>query len=162
MKPAEVSLPSDREVRVQRSFDAPAQLVWQAYSQPELMRRWLSGMPGWSMPVCEMDVRVGGKYRWRWRSDDGAHEFGFSGEFLEVAPYSRLAHTQDYDAGDMNYDMGKEPTVVTVTFSEVNGMTSVTTTIRFASQEDRDAAFSTGMTDGMEMNYKVLDQVLAG
>jgi uncharacterized protein YndB with AHSA1/START domain len=162
MKPAEVSMPSDREVQVKRSFDAPAKLVWQAYSEPDLLRRWLSGMPGWSMPVCEMDVRVGGKYRWRWRSDEGGEEFGFSGELLEVAPHSRIVHTQHYDAGDLNASMGKEPYVVTVTFSEANGITSVTTTIRFASKEDRDAAFSTGMTDGMEMNYKLLDKVLAG
>jgi uncharacterized protein YndB with AHSA1/START domain len=162
MKPAEVSMPSDREVQVKRSFDAPAKLVWQAYSEPDLLRRWLSGMPGWSMPVCEMDVRVGGKYRWRWRSDEGGEEFGFSGKLLEVAPHSRIVHTQHYDADDLNASMGKEPYVVTVTFSEANGITSVTTTIRFASKEDRDAAFSTGMTDGMEMNYKLLDKVLAG
>jgi uncharacterized protein YndB with AHSA1/START domain len=162
MKPAEVSMPSDREVQVQRSFDAPAPLVWRAYSEPDLMRRWLTAMPGWSMPVCEMDVRVGGKFRWRWRSDEEGHEMGFSGEFQEVAPYSRIVHTQDYDAGDLNISMGKEPTVVTVTFSEANGITSVTTTIRYASKADRDEAFATGMTDGMEMNYQLLDKVLAG
>jgi uncharacterized protein YndB with AHSA1/START domain len=70
MKPAEVSLPSDTEVLVKRSFDAPVKLVWRAYMEPVLMRRWCSGLPGWSMPVCEMDMRVGGQYRWRWRSDE--------------------------------------------------------------------------------------------
>jgi uncharacterized protein YndB with AHSA1/START domain len=162
MKPAEVSTPSDREVQVKRSFDAPAKLVWQAYSEPDLMRRWLQGLPGWSMPTCEMDVRVGGKYRWRWRSEEGGQEFGFSGEFLEVALHSRIVHTQHYDAGDLNESMGSEPYIVTVTFHEANGITNVTTTIRFASKADRDAAVSTGMTDGMEMNYKLLDGVLAG
>jgi len=160
MKPAEVSTPSDREVQVKRSFDAPAKLVWQAYSEPALMRRWLGGQPGWSMPVCEMDIRVGGKYRWRWRSKEGGQEFGFSGEMLEVVPHSRIVHTQIYDAGDLGVSMGKEATVVTVTFDETRGITSVTTTIRYASKEDRDAAFSSGMTDGMEMNYKLLDEVL--
>jgi len=160
MKPAEVSTPSDREVQVKRSFDAPAKLVWQAYSEPALMRRWLGGQPGWSMPVCEMAIRVGGKYRWRWRSEEGGQEFGFSGEMLEVVPHSRIVHTQIYDAGDLGVSMGKEATVVTVTFDETRGITSVTTTIRYASKEDRDAAFSTGMTDGMEMNYKLLDEVL--
>src|SRR5437764_11478834 len=162
MKPAEVSTPSDREVQVKRSFDAPAKLVWQAYSEPDLMRRWLQGLPGWSMPICEMDVRVGGKYRWRWRNEEGGQEFGFSGELLEVALHSRIVHTQHYDAGDLNESMGSEPYVVTVTFHEANGITNVTTTIRFASKADRDAAVSTGMTDGMEMNYKLLDKVLAG
>lgn len=162
MKPAEVSTPSDREVQVKRSFDAPAKLVWQAYSEPDLMRRWLQGPPGWSMPICEMDVRVGGKYRWRWRNEEEGQEFGFSGELLEVALHSRIVHTQHFDAGDLNESMGSEPSVVTVTFHEANGITNVTTTIRFASKADRDAAVSTGMTDGMEMNYKVLEKVLAG
>jgi uncharacterized protein YndB with AHSA1/START domain len=160
MKPAEVSTPSDREVLVKRSFDAAAQLVWQAYTEPALMRRWL-GYPGWSMPICEMDTRVGGKYRWRWRSDEGGQEFGFSGEFLEVALHSRIVHTQHFEAGDMNESMGSEPYVVTVTFHEANGITNVTTTIKFASKEDRDAAVSTGMTDGMEESYKQLEKVLA-
>ena len=109
-----------------------------------------------------MDTRVGGKYRWRWRSEEGGQEFGFRGEFLEVALHSRIVHTQYYDAGDLNHSMGKEPYVVTVTFGEANGITSVATTIRFASKEDRDAAVSTGMTDGMEVSYKQLDKVLAG
>jgi len=160
MKPAEVSTPSDREVQVKRRFDAPAKLVWQAYTEPALMRRWLAGLPGWSMPVCEMDIRLGGKYRWRWRSEEGGQEFGFSGEMLEVVPHSRIVHTQIYDAGDLGVSMGKEATVVTVTFDETRGITSVTTTIRYASKEDRDAALSSGMTDGMEMNYKLLDEVL--
>ena len=123
MKPAEVSTPSDREVQVKRSFAAPAKFVWQAYSEPDLMRRWLQGPPGWSMPICEMDVRVGGKYRWRWRSEEGGQEFGFSGELLEVALHSRIVHTQHYDAGDLNESMGSEPYVVTVTFHEANGIT---------------------------------------
>lgn len=82
---AQVSLPSDSEVKVVRRFSAPSALVYQAYTEPKLMKRWLTAMPGWSMPVCEMDVRVGGAYRWRWRSDDGA-EFGFHGVFREVPP----------------------------------------------------------------------------
>src|SRR5262245_51950947 len=75
MKPAEASLPSDTEVLVKRSFDAPVKLVWRAYMEPDLLRRWCSGTPGWSMPVCEMDMRVGGKYRWRWRNDENGQEF---------------------------------------------------------------------------------------
>ena len=88
MKPAEVSTPSDREVLVKRSFDAPVNLVWQAYTDPALMRRWLTAMPGWSMPVCEMATHVGGKYRWRWRDNENGQEFGFTGEMLEVALHS--------------------------------------------------------------------------
>jgi uncharacterized protein YndB with AHSA1/START domain len=160
MKPAEASLPSDTEVLVKRSFDAPVKLVWRAYMEPDLLRRWCSGMPGWSMPVCEMDMRVGGAYRWRWRSDEGGQEFGFTGEVLEVAPHAKIVHTQSFDAGDLGVSMGNEPSIITVTFQETNGITNVTTTIRYASKADRDAAFATGMTDGMEMSYKLLDGVL--
>jgi hypothetical protein len=82
---------------------------------------------------------------------------------LEVALHSKIAHTQVYDPGDSEFgSMGDEPTIVTVTFNETNGITNVATSIKFASKEDRDAAISTGMTDGMEMNYKQLDGVLAG
>ena len=125
------------------------------------MRRWLLGPSGWSMPVCEMDMRVGGKYRWRWRSDENGQEFGFTGEVLEVAQHARIVHTQIFDAGDLGVSMGGEPSIITVTFDEVNGIKNVTTSIRYASKADRDAAFSTGMTDGMEVSYTRLDGVLA-
>ena len=161
MKSAEASLPSDTEVLVKRSFDAPVKLVWRAYMEPDLMRRWCSGLPGWSMPVCEMDMRVGGKYRWRWRSDENGQEFGFTGEVLEVVPHARIVHTQIYDPGDLGIPMGSEPSIVTVTFQEADGFTNVATSINYASKVDRDAAVSTGMTDGMETSYKRLDEVLA-
>ncbi len=156
---AQVSLPSDREVKVVRRFNAPRALVYQAYTEPKLMKRWLTGTPGWSMPVCEMDVRVGGAYRWRWRSDDGA-EFGFSGVFRDVEPAARLAHTQVYDPGDVGGDMGDE-SLITVAFSEKDGVTTVTTLMDFGSKEARDSAMATGMTDGMEMSYQSLDKLLA-
>lgn len=160
MKPAEVSTPSDQEVLVKRSFDAPATLVWRAYTEPDLMRRWLTAMPGWSMPVCEMTTDVGGKYRWRWRHEDG-QEFGFTGEMLEVAPHEKIVHTQIYDPGNSDCgSMGDDAAVITVTFDETEGITNVATLIKFASKADRDAAVSTGMTDGMEMSYQQLDGVL--
>lgn len=161
MKPAEARLPSDTEVLVKRSFDAPVKLVWRAYMEPDLMQRWCSGPPGWSMPVCEMDMRVGGRYRWRWRSDENGQEFGFTGEVLEVVPHARIVHTQLYDPGDLGYSMGAEPSIVTVTFHEAGGITNMETSIKYASKADRDQAFSSGMTDGMEMSYKQLDDVLA-
>jgi uncharacterized protein YndB with AHSA1/START domain len=157
MKPAEASLPSDTEVLVKRSFDAPVRLVWRAYMEPDLMSRWCSGPPGWSMPVCEMEMRVGGKYRWGWRNDAGSQEFGCHGEVLEVVPHAKIVHTQSW--GD-SADMGSEPAIITVAFQETNGITNVTTTIRYASKADRDAAFATGMTDGMEMSYTQLDGLL--
>lgn len=161
MKPAEASLPSDTEVAVNRTFDAPADLVWRAYMEPDLMRRWCTGTPGWSMPVCEMDMRVGGRYRWRWRNDENGQEFGFSGEVLEVVPQAKLVHTQIFDPGNLGVSMGGEPSIITIIFEESSGTTNVATTIKYASKEDRDAAFSTGMTEGMEVSYQQLDKVLA-
>jgi uncharacterized protein YndB with AHSA1/START domain len=161
MKPAEASLPSDTEVLVTRSFDAPVELVWRAYVEPDLMCRWCGSTPGWSMPVCEMDMREGGKYRWRWRSDEDGQEFGFTGDVLEVVPHAKIMHTQAFDAGNMGISMGGEPSIVTVIFEGDGGITNVATTIKYASKADRDEAMSTGMTEGMEMNYQVLDGVLA-
>jgi uncharacterized protein YndB with AHSA1/START domain len=112
------------------------------------------------MPVCEMDMRVGGEYRWRWHNDENGQEFGFTGEVLEVTPHEKIVHTQIFDAGGLSVSMGSEPSIITVTFQETNGIKNVTTTIRYALKADRDAAFATGMTDGMEMSYKQLDRVL--
>jgi uncharacterized protein YndB with AHSA1/START domain len=157
---AQVTLPSDREVKVTRSFKAPRTLVYRAYTEPELVRRWMLGPPGWSMPVCEMDVRVGGRFRWRWRSDEGANEFGFSGTFREVQPHSRIVHTEAYEPGTVGGGYPGPEAIVTVTFTEDSGVTTVTTLIDFGSKESRDAAVATGMTGGMEQSYQLLDRLL--
>jgi uncharacterized protein YndB with AHSA1/START domain len=153
-----VTLPNDCDVVVVRAFNAPRAIVWDAWTKPELVSRWLLGPPGWTMPVCEMDVRVGGTFRWRWRGEDG-REFGFTGEFREVVRPSRIVHTELFDPGDLGGDMGGEALVIGE-FVEDAGVTTHTTTIRYASREDRDAAVKTGMTDGMEMSYKKLDAML--
>ena len=160
MDKAQVTLPSDREVKVTRSFRAPRALVYRAYTEPALVRRWLLGPPGWTMPICEMDVRVGGQYRWRWRSDDKGSEFGFSGTFREVQPPSRIVHTEAYDPGTVGGSYPGEPAIVTVTFTEDGGVTTVTSLIDFGSKEARDGAVATGMTDGKEQSYQLLDRLL--
>jgi uncharacterized protein YndB with AHSA1/START domain len=153
-----VTLPNDRDVVVVRNFNAPRALVYDAWTKPDLVSQWLLGPPGWSMPVCEMDVRVGGKFRWRWRSEDGK-EFGFSGLFKEVVRPSRLVHTEIYDPGDVGGEMGEA--LVTAVLTEKAGITTHTMTIRYASPQVRDAALKTGMTDGMEMSFAKLDALLA-
>jgi uncharacterized protein YndB with AHSA1/START domain len=158
---AQVSQPSEREVKVTRSFRAPRALVYKAYTEPQLVKRWLLGPPGWTMPVCEMDVRVGGRYRWRWRSDKDGKEFGFAGTFREVQPASRLVHTEAYDPGTVADQYPGSEAIVTVTFTEEDGVTTVTSLIDFGSKEARDAAVSTGMTDGMEQSYQLLDKLLS-
>jgi uncharacterized protein YndB with AHSA1/START domain len=159
LEKAQVTLPGDTQVRVTRSFNAPRELVWEAYTTPELMQRWLLGPPGWTMPVCEMDLRVGGKFRWVWESEEDGSRFGIHGEFREVAEPARLVHTEVYDPGDVGGSMGEATDTLTLT--ETGGITTVTTLIDYGSKEARDAAMSTGMTDGMEASYQQLEVLLA-
>ena len=158
--PAQVTLPSDREVRVTRQFKAPRELVYRAHTEPELVKQWMLGPSGWTMPVCEMDVRPGGKYRWRWRSEDGGKEFGFFGAFSEVNAPARIVHDEYYDPGNLGGAMPTgDPAIVTLDLKEANGLTTLTCNIAFASKQARDGAVSTGMTDGMETGYVRLDEM---
>ena len=157
--PAQVTQPSDREVRVTRQFNAPRQLVYDAHTKSELLPKWL-GYPGWDMPVREMDVRVGGRYRWVWKNQEDGKQFGFFGTFTEVDAPARLAHEQYYDPGDIGGAMdAADPCVVSLDLTEANGVTTLVCTMKLASKEARDGAVSTGMTDGMEFSYARLDDV---
>ncbi len=160
MRAAKVTLPSETEVKVVRTFDAPAHLVWRCYTEPDLLKRWMLGPPGWSMSVCEVDLQVGGSYRWRWRNVESGKEFGFHGVYLSIEPNAKIAHTQIFDPGTVGGSMGGAA-VGSVTFDEARGQTTMATVIKFQSIEDRDAALSTGMTDGMEASYRLLDLALA-
>jgi uncharacterized protein YndB with AHSA1/START domain len=157
---ADVSLPGETTVQVRRSFRAARALVWRAHTDPALVVRWMLGPPGWTMPVCEMDVRVGGKYLWRWRSDEDGKEFGFHGAFREVDAPSRLAHMEYFDPGDVGGDMGAG-SFIRNTFAEGGGVTTMTVLMDFHTKEARDSAIATGMTDGMEMGYARLDEMFA-
>ena len=157
--PLQVTTPSDREVRVVRTFNAPRELVYQAHITPALLQRWSLGPPGWTMPVCEMDVRPGGKYRWRWKSDADGKEFGFFGTFREVDAPSRLVHDEYYDPGDVGGPMSTEPALITLELEEAGGVTTLTVTMLFPSKEARDGAVGSGMTDGMEIGYARLDDM---
>jgi uncharacterized protein YndB with AHSA1/START domain len=159
--PAEVTSPSDREVRVTRQFQAPRQLVWDAHTKPELVPRW-QGYDGWDMPVCDMDVRVGGKYRWQWKNREDGKQFGFFGTFIEVNAPSTLTHEQYFDPGNLGGAMPVgDPCIVSLELTEQNGVTTLVCNLTFASKEARDAAVSTGMTDGMEYSYARLDDAFA-
>jgi uncharacterized protein YndB with AHSA1/START domain len=135
-------------------------LVWDAHTKPELVRRW-QGYGGWDMPVCEMDVRVGGTYRWRWRNLEDGTQFGFFGTFTTVDSPSAIVHDQYYDPGDMESAMPEgDPCIVSLALSEQDGVTTLVCNLTFASPAARDAAVSTGMTDGMEHSYTRLDGML--
>jgi len=107
-----------------------------------------------------MDVRVGGRFRWRWRSEKNGDEFGFFGVFREVEPPSRIVHTEAYDPGTVGGAYPGEDAIVTVTFVEDGGVTTVTTLVDYGSRKARDSAMATGMTDGMEQSYQLLDRLL--
>jgi uncharacterized protein YndB with AHSA1/START domain len=154
MTKVDVSLPSDTEITVKRSFNAPASLVYDAHTRPKLVKRWLTGPDGWSMPTCEIDLRVGGRYRYVWAKDDGSFSFGSSGAFTEVKPVTRLAFTERMEGFDGESQCSYD-------FVEKDGRTMLVASMRFASREARDGALKTGMTDGMGTSYDRLDAVLA-
>jgi uncharacterized protein YndB with AHSA1/START domain len=149
--PLKVELRGEREVVVTRGFDAPRALVWDCHTKPELVRRWMLGPPGWTIPVCEIDLRVGGKYRHVWRHPSQG-EFGMNGIYREIAKPERIVVNEHYQ---------DEESLVTQTFLEREARTTLTVVMRFASSQARDAAIKTGMTDGMEQGYKRLDEILA-
>jgi uncharacterized protein YndB with AHSA1/START domain len=149
-----VTLPSDREITVTRTVKAPRDLVWKAYTDPVLLRQWLLGPPGWTMPVCELDVRVGGAYRYVWRSEDGTAEFGMHGLYKEVVEPGRMVISQLFDGPEM----GGETTASTSLIAE-GDLTTIVTTILYDTKEGRDAAAATGMADGMEAGYQRLESL---
>lgn len=165
-KPVEVATPSDREVVVTRAFDAPRQLVWDAHTKPELLKRWLLGPDGWSMPFCTVDLRVGGKYRYVWRNDQTGAEFGSYGVHNEVVPIERIVTVERMDGLDgqpLDYENppeAGEPAINTLTLVESGGRTTLTMAMVFPSKEIRDMAVRSGMTDGMAQSYDRLDGVL--
>jgi uncharacterized protein YndB with AHSA1/START domain len=161
-KPVEVTLPSDREVRATRQFNAPRQLVYDAHTRPELVQKWQTGYPGWDMVVCEMDARAGGKYKWQWRNQEDGTQFGFYGNFTEVNAPSHIVYEEYYDPGEMDFNMPVgAPCIVSLDLRENNGVTTLVCTMTFASKEARDGAVATGMTDGMEYSYTCLDDLFA-
>lgn len=158
-QPAVVTFPTDCDVRVVRTFNAPRQLVWDAHTKPELVKRW-QGFEDWDMPVCDMDVRVGGEYKWQWKNRDDGSQFGFFGTFSEVNTPSKLVHAQYFDAGNMDYAMPTgDPCIVSLELSEQNGVTTLICNLTFVTKEARESAVSTGMTDGMEHSYTRLDDL---
>lgn len=144
--------PSDRELVTIRAFQAPRELVWEAWTSPEHLPKWLLGPEGWTMPVCESDLRVGGAWRFVWREADGT-ELGMSGEYREITPPERLVSTQSW-GGDW------PETLNTLVFEEDGARTIVTQTILYPSQEARDAAIATGMQKGMDAGFDRLDAYL--
>ncbi len=152
----QVTTPSEREIAMTRVFDAPRRLVYDAHTKPELVKRWLGVFGGWSLAVCEIDLRVGGSYRYVWRRDSGT-EMGMGGVYREIVPGERIVATELFD--DPWYE---GEAVGTTTFVEEGGKTTLTTTVLYASREVRDAVLKTPMETGVAASYDKLEELLAG
>jgi uncharacterized protein YndB with AHSA1/START domain len=148
-----VTTPSDREIRVERSFNAPPELVYAFHTKCEHVKKWLLGPPGWSMPECSIDLRAGGKYSYVWENDDDGTRFGVKGEFREVDAPNRIVSAERMDDCDGQ-------AVVTTLFAPRGNGTAFTITIEFESKEGRDAALKSGMTGGMSMSYERLEGLI--
>jgi uncharacterized protein YndB with AHSA1/START domain len=153
----QITTPTDQEVRLTRLFDAPRALVFDAFTRPELLKRWLFGPDGWSLAVCDIDFRVGGKYRYVWKHLVNGNEMGMSGEIREIVVPERLVTTEKFDEA---WYPG-EGALGTVVLTEQGSRTLLTQTLRYGSKEARDIALKTGMKDGMEAGYNRLDAIFA-
>jgi uncharacterized protein YndB with AHSA1/START domain len=151
----QITTPSDREIAFTRAFDAPRKLVFDAWTKPELLKRWLFGPNGWSLAVCKVDLRVGGHYRFEWRHTNGS-EMGMGGVYREVVPPERLVNTQLFDQ-----DWTAGEAVGTLVLTEKDGKTTSVNTVLYASKAARDGALDTMMAEGMEAGYVRLDTIVA-
>ena len=153
-KPVEVTTPSDREITVVRVFNAPRQLIWDCHTKPELVKRWMLGPPGWSMPVCEIDLRVGGTFRYVWRKV-GVPDMGMGGIYREVVAPERIVSTEKFDQA---WYPGEA--IGTLVLAEQGGKTTVTQTVLYQSQEARNAVLKSGMEGGVAASYDRLADLL--
>jgi uncharacterized protein YndB with AHSA1/START domain len=151
-----VAAQGEKEIVMTRAFDAPRRLVFDAFTKPELVKRWLLGPPGWSMPVCEIDLRVGGSYRYVWRKDADGTTMGMGGVYREIVAPERIVSTENFDQA---WYPGEA--VGTLVLVEQGGRTTVTQTVRYESRDARDGVLKSGMASGVEASYDRLEEVLA-
>ncbi|CAN7447844.1 SRPBCC family protein [Pararhizobium sp. LjRoot238] len=144
-----------RGIVMTRSFDAPGQLVFDAFTKPEQVKRWLKGPDGWEMPVCEIDLRVGGRFRYVWRRNSDGVDMGMGGTYREIDAPRRIVHTELFDE-----DWTGGEADVTTTFVETAGKTTVTTTILYSSAAARDAVLKSPMESGVAASYDRLEKML--
>ena len=148
---AKVTLPTDNQILITRDFDAPRQLVYRAWTTPELVKRWWSGRRG-EVTSIEIDLRVGGRWRYVMNANEG-FEVAFHGEFREIVPNERIVSTEVYEG------MPGAEALDTITFTEVHGRTTVEILVEHDSKEGRDAHIESGMEDGMQDAMDLLEEV---
>lgn len=148
----EFTTPTPTSIRVVRRFNAPVELVWRAHTEPEIVKQWMTGPEGHSLPVCEIDFRVGGKARYVWKNPQ--FEMGMTAEFKEIVEHQRIVYTELYDGWPQG------ATTVTATFAEPDGNAEITVDIEYLNQEARDAAMQPGFEEGFAASYEKLDKLL--
>jgi uncharacterized protein YndB with AHSA1/START domain len=148
---AKVTLPADEQILITREFDAPKHLVYRAFTTPELVKRWWHANRG-EMTVAEIDLRVGGKWRYVMVAE-GDFEVGFHGEYREIVPNERIVSTEIYEG------MPGAEAVNTMTLTEADGRTTLEILVQHASKEHRDAHIESGMEAGMQDAMDLLEEV---
>lgn len=143
----------ERELVISRAFNAPKELVFKAHTECAYLKRWMFGPDGWSLAVCEIDLKVGGRYRWIWKKDE--IEMGAGGEYREISRPDRIVCTEQFD--DPWYP---GEAISTVTFVEEDGITTLTNTMRYASAEARDTVLQSPMEEGLSLGYDRLEALL--
>jgi uncharacterized protein YndB with AHSA1/START domain len=151
-----VTASGDREIVMTRVLDAPRELVFEAFTKPELLKRWLLGPDGWTMIVCEYDPRPGGKYRYVWRRDADGTQMGMGGVIREIVPPARIVATEKFDE---SWYPGEA--VGTLVLVEKGGKTTVTQTVRYDSREARNGVLKSPMESGVAASYDRLAAILA-
>lgn len=152
---AEITLPSDTEILITRRFDAPADALFRAYTEPELVQRWW-GFETSEWLVCEIDLRVGGTWRYVTR-EEGGFEVGFHGTYLELDAPHRLVSTEAFEGVP---DPDGSAAVNTVTLDEADGVTTLTVLCRYPSREVRDAVIESGMESGLQVSYDRMEDLV--
>ena len=151
-----VAAHSDREIVMTRVFDAPRKLVFDAWTKPDLLKRWLLGPPGWTMVVCEIDLKVGGAYRYVWRRDSNGTQMGMGGVYREIVVPERIVATEKFDEAWYPGDA-----VGTIDLVEQGGRTTLTQTLLYESREARDAVLASPMEQGVAASLDRLAELLA-
>jgi uncharacterized protein YndB with AHSA1/START domain len=154
---AVITLTSDTDYVIHRMFDAPAELVFKAFTTPELVERWWAGDEA-EWVVCDIDLRPGG--RWRWVFRHGSMALGFHGEYRDVSPPDRLVYTEMIEMPGVPAPDPAEYPVVTLTLDEINGVTTMTLLVHHSSPEQRDAVLASGMESGMQDSYDRLEEII--
>ncbi len=149
-----VEAKGENELVISRTFSAPKELLFKAYTECKYLKRWLYGPEGWSLAVCEMDLNVGGSYRWVWKKDD--IEMGAGGKYREIERPDRIVCTEQFD--DPWYEGEAISTVVLV---ESGGVTTLTNTMQYVSKEARDGVLQSPMEEGLSLGYDRLEKLLA-